>query len=56
MPPGAKIYLVCEAAAMRRIRKLLQDELGVDRQHIVSRGHWKLDTANHPDHDYGESD
>ena len=56
VPPGTKIYLACEAAAMRRIRKLLQDELGVDRQHIVSRGYWKLDTANHPDHDYGESD
>jgi NADPH-dependent ferric siderophore reductase len=40
---------------MRRIRQLLQDELGVDRQHIVGRGYWKLDTVNHPDHDYGES-
>ena len=56
VPPGAKIYLACEAAAMRRIRKLLKDELGVDRQHIVGRGYWKLDTINHPDHDYGESD
>ena len=56
VPPGAKIYLACEAAAMRRIRQLLQDELGVDRQHIVGRGYWKLDTVNHPDHDYGESD
>ena len=36
-------------------RRLLQDELGVDRQHIVGRGYWKLDTVNHPDHDYGES-
>ena len=56
VPPGAKIYLACEAAAMRRIRKLLQDELGVDRQQIVGRGYWKLDTVNHPDHDYGEGD
>ena len=56
VPPGTKIYLACEAAAMRRIRKLLQDELGVDRQHIVGRGYWKLDTVNHPDHDYGEGD
>ena len=23
---------------------------------LASRGYWKLDTANHPDHDYGESD
>ncbi|MDO9361111.1 MAG: siderophore-interacting protein [Polaromonas sp.] len=54
LPPGAKIYLACEAAAMRRIRKLLIDELGVDRGQIVGRGYWKLDTVNHPDHDYGE--
>ncbi len=50
----AKIYLACEAAAMRRIRKLLTDELGIDRKNIVGRGYWKLDTVNHPDHDYGE--
>ena len=49
-----KIYLACEAAAMRRIRELLAGELGVDRKKIVSRGYWKLDAINHPDHDYGE--
>ena len=56
VPPSAKIYLVCEAAAMRRILKLLQDELGVDRQYIVGRGYWELDTINYSDHDHGESD
>lgn len=50
----ARIYLACEAAAMRRIRKLLVDELGGDRSRIVGRGYWKLDAVNHPDHDYGE--
>ena len=54
LAPGAKIYLACEAAAMRRIRKLLIDELGIERGQIVGRGYWKLDTVNHPDHDYGE--
>ena len=49
-----RIYLACEAAAMRRLRKLLLEELGMDRGHIVGRGYWKLDTVNHPDHDYGE--
>ena len=49
-----RIYLACEAAAMRRIRKLLIEERHVDRKHIVGRGYWKLDTVNHPDHDYGE--
>ena len=50
----AHIYLACEAGAMRRVRKLLTDELGVERSRIVGRGYWKLGTVNHPDHDYGE--
>jgi len=49
-----RIYLACEAAAMRRIRKLLTEELSVDRSRIVGRGYWKLDVVNHPDHDYGD--
>jgi len=49
-----RIYLACEAAAMRRIRQLLISELGVERSRIVGRGYWKLDAVNHPDHDYGE--
>lgn len=55
-PPAAqaRIYLACEAGAMRRIRQLLTDELGVDRSQIVGRGYWKLGNVNHPDHDYGE--
>lgn len=52
--PDTQIYLACEAAAMRRIRQILTAELGVDRKQIVGRGYWKLDTVNHPDHDYGE--
>jgi NADPH-dependent ferric siderophore reductase len=54
IPADARVYLACEAAAMRRIRKLLTEELGVDRSRIVGRGYWKLDTVNHPDHDYGD--
>ena len=52
--PGARIYLACEASAMRRLRQLLIDELGVPRSQIVGRGYWKLGAVNHPDHDYGE--
>ena len=52
--PDTRIYLACEAAAMRRLRQLLIDELGVERSRIVGRGYWKLDVVNHPDHDYGE--
>lgn len=54
MAPDTKIYLACEAAAMRRIRQLLVDELGVPRSQIVGRGYWKLGAVNHPDHDYGD--
>jgi NADPH-dependent ferric siderophore reductase len=54
LPSDTRIYLACEAAAMRRIRNLLTDELGMDSSRIVGRGYWKLDTVNHPDHDYGE--
>jgi len=50
----AAIYLACEAGAMRRLRALLTDELGVARSQIVGRGYWKLSTVNHPDHDYGD--
>ena len=52
--PDTRIYLACEAAAMRRIRQQLVEVLGVNRSQIVGRGYWKLDVVNHPDHDYGE--
>lgn len=50
----SRVYLACEAAAMRRIRELLTSELGLPRSQIVGRGYWKLGTVNHPDHDYGD--
>lgn len=53
-PADCRIYLACEAAAMRRIRLLLTGELGVARGQIVGRGYWKLGAVNHPDHDYGD--
>ena len=51
---AGRVYLACEAAAMRRIRTLLVEELGFTRQQVVGRGYWKLGILNHPDHDYGE--
>ncbi len=56
VPPESRIYVACEAAAMRRIRRLLADELGVSRSQMVGRGYWKLDEVNHPDHDYGDDE
>lgn len=52
--PEARVYLACEAAAMRRLRRLLTDAHGLARSQIVCRGYWKLDAVNHPDHDYGD--
>ncbi|MDP3166922.1 MAG: siderophore-interacting protein [Hydrogenophaga sp.] len=52
--PDTRIYLACEAAAMRRLRLQLVEVLGVNRSQIVGRGYWKLDVINHPDHDYGD--
>jgi NADPH-dependent ferric siderophore reductase len=54
LPAQSRIYLACEAAAMRRIRQLLTGELGLARSQIVGRGYWKLGAVNHPDHDYGD--
>ena len=54
MPQPCHIYLACEAAAMRRIRSQLLNDLGVPRTQLVARGYWKLGAVNHPDHDYGE--
>ena len=51
--PG-RVYVGCEAAAMRRIRELLVKERGLDRAMLVTRGYWKLGDANHPDRDFGD--
>lgn len=55
LPDGpGRIYVGCEATAMRAIRKYLLDERGVERSTLVTRGYWQIGQANHPDHDYGE--
>ena len=55
LPSGpGRIYVGCEAGAMRTIRKLLLDDLHADRSTLVNRGYWLLGEANHPDHDYGD--
>jgi NADPH-dependent ferric siderophore reductase len=54
LPAGnGRIYVGCEAAAMRRIRTHLLQERGLDPATIVTRGYWKLGDVNYPDHDYG---
>jgi NADPH-dependent ferric siderophore reductase len=57
LPTGnGRIYIGCEAAAMRRIRKHLLQERGLDPSTIVTRGYWKLGDVNYTDHDYGTDD
>ena len=55
-PPATQtcVYLAGEATAVRRIRELLTDELGVARSQITGHGYWKLGKANYSDHDYGD--
>jgi NADPH-dependent ferric siderophore reductase len=57
LPPGnGRIYVGCEAAAMRRIRTHLLHERGVDPATLVTRGYWRLGATNYTDRDYGTDD
>lgn len=55
LPPGSgRVYVACEAGAMRRIRRHLLQERMLERSRVVTRGYWKLGEVDHPDRDYGE--
>lgn len=57
LPAGnGRIYVGCEAAAVRRIRAHLLQDRGLDPATIVTRGYWKAGSVNHTDHDYGTDD
>lgn len=51
---GARIWVACEAAAMRGIRRYFRDERGLPLSAMTTRGYWRAGEANHPDHDYGD--
>ena len=54
LPEGTgRIYVGCEAAAMRRIRQHLIRERELSPSMLVTRGYWKLGETNYTDHDYG---
>ena len=53
---GTKVWVACEAAAMRGIRRYLLAERRLPASSLVTRGYWRLGAANHPDHDYGDDD
>ncbi len=54
IPGGARIWVACEAAAMRDIRRYFTGERGIPVGQLVTRGYWRAGEQNHPDHDYGE--
>jgi NADPH-dependent ferric siderophore reductase len=49
-----RVWAAYEAVAVRRLRTYLLKERHLPVSSIVTRGYWRLGTANHPDHDYGE--
>ena len=54
IPAGARVWVACEATAVRRIRRQLLEAGSVSPERLVTRGYWRAGEANHPDHDYGE--
>jgi NADPH-dependent ferric siderophore reductase len=57
LPEGRGAFWVgLEAGEMRRVRRHLLGERGVDRAAVYTRAYWKRGVANHPDHDSGEDD
>jgi NADPH-dependent ferric siderophore reductase len=53
---GIRIWVACEAAAMRQIRRHFTRDRGLPPVSLVTRGYWRLGAVNHPDHDYGDDD
>jgi NADPH-dependent ferric siderophore reductase len=53
-----QVWAACEATAVRRIRKhfLGGSEHVLSPSSVMTRGYWRLGSANHPDHDYGDGD
>lgn len=54
IPDGARIWVACEASAMRGIRRYFRGERGLPPGSMTTRGYWRVGEANHPDHDYGD--
>jgi NADPH-dependent ferric siderophore reductase len=55
MPSGSgRIYVACESGAMRRIRAHLLTDRAINREHLITRGYWKLGAVDYPDGDYGQ--
>jgi NADPH-dependent ferric siderophore reductase len=51
---GTRIWVACEAGAMRGIRRHFTRERGIPVSSLVTRGYWRVGEPNHPDGDYGD--
>jgi NADPH-dependent ferric siderophore reductase len=51
---GTRIWVACEASAMRGIRRHFIRDRGIGASSLVTRGYWRVGESNHPDGDYGE--
>ena len=49
-----KVWVACEAKAVRGIRRALLEGSRVEPGSLVTRGYWRAGEEDHPDHDYGE--
>ncbi len=52
--PDVRVWVACEAAAMREIRKHLLYTAGLAKDQIHTHGYWKAGESDHPDHDLGD--
>src|SRR5215213_10071601 len=52
LPQGeGRVFVACEAGAMRDIKRYLLQDLKLNREHVYTHGYWQRGEANHPDHD-----
>jgi NADPH-dependent ferric siderophore reductase len=52
-PAGeGRVYVGCEATAMRRLHLAILEASGLDRKRVTGRGYWRIGAVNHPDRDY----
>jgi len=54
VPEGGRVWVACEAGAMRDIRRYFLTSSLLPAASLVTRGYWRAGEQNHPDHDYGE--
>jgi NADPH-dependent ferric siderophore reductase len=48
------VWIACEAAAVRRVRRHLLQERDLSHDALITRGYWRAGAPDHPDHDYGD--